>query len=439
MSNTSDRALPATVEAAPGSATASALWLIVRRSLRHHAFSSLVTILSVALGSGLVMAVFSIQKQAHDAFAGGEVGFDAVLGARGSQLQLVLNTVYHLETSPGNIPWSLYQEIRKRPQVELAIPYALGDNFNGFRIVGTTDELFSKFEYQKGRRYRVQAGGVVFDPHLREAVIGSFVAQQTGLRVNDVINPYHGLTFDESAKHEEEYRIVGVMEPTNTPADRVIWIPIEGVFRMGGHVLRGTGKEYRADATAEIPDEHKEVSAVMLKLKHATLGPMLSEEINKRGKVATLAWPIGTSMAELFNKMGWVTRILELVAYLVVVVAAATILAGIYNTINERRREFAILRALGARRRTVFSAIVLEAATVALIGSLVGYAVYAGIFSIAAEVVRRQTGVVLDVVALHPMLFLTPVVMVALGALAGMIPAIKAYATDVASNLSPTT
>lgn len=439
MTNPASQPAPQSTPADGNRGAAPAIWLIVRRSLRHHAFSSLVTILSVALGSGLVMAVFSIQRQAHDAFTGGDVGFDAVLGARGSQLQLVLNTVYHLETSPGNIPWSLYQEIRKRPQVELAIPYALGDNYNGFRIVGTTEELFTKLEYQKGRHYRVQAGGVLFDPQLREAVIGSFVAQQAGLRVNDVINPYHGLTFNEQEKHEEEYRIVGVMEPTNTPADRVIWIPIEGVFRMGGHVLRGTGKEYRADAAAEIPDEHKEVSAVMLKLRNATLGPMLAEEINKRGKVATLAWPIGTSMAELFNKMGWVTRILELVAYLVVVVAAATILAGIYNTINERRRGFAILRALGARRRTVFSAIVLEAATIALLGSLVGYAVYAGIFAAAAEVVRRQTGVVLAVATLHPMLFLTPLVMVALGALAGMIPAIKAYATDVASNLSPTT
>ena len=420
-------------------AALSGLLLLVRRSLRQHAFSSIVTMLSVALGSGLVMAVFSIQKQAHDAFTGGDVGFDAVLGARGSQLQLVLNSIYHLETSPGNLPWSLYTEIKRRPVVELAIPYALGDNYHGFRIVGTTEELFTRFEYQKGRKYAVKPGGIVFDPANQEAVIGSVVAQRTGLKVNDVINPYHGLAFNPDDKHAEEYRIVGILEPTNTPADRVIWIPIEGIFRMGGHVLRGTGKEYRPEGGTEIPDEHKEVSAVMLKLRDPKLGWMLENEINKQGKVATLAWPIGMSMAELFNKMGWVNRILELVAYLVIAVAAGSILASIYNTINERRREFAILRALGARQRTVFAAIVLEASTIAFLGSLLGYVVYAAILGGAAAVVWRQTGVVLATTAFQPMLLWTPIIMTALGALAGVLPAVKAYSTDIATNLTPAT
>src|SRR4029453_16644074 len=133
----------------PGFASVLAgLFLLVRRSLRHHAVSTLITVVSVALASGLVMAVFAIHQQALAAFTGGPIGYDAVLGARGSQLQLVLNTVFHLETSPGNIPWSLYQEIKNRSTVKLAIPYSVGDNYEGFRIVGTTDEIFTKFEYQ---------------------------------------------------------------------------------------------------------------------------------------------------------------------------------------------------------------------------------------------------------------------------------------------------
>ncbi|MBI5865988.1 MAG: ABC transporter permease [Planctomycetes bacterium] len=416
-----------------------ALLLLVRRSLRQHAFSSLVTAFSVALGSGLVMAVFSIQKQARDAFTGGDVGFDGVVGARGSQLQLVLNAVYHLETSPGNIPWSIYDDLRRRPYVELAVPYALGDNYRGFRVVGTTEELFTKFEYQFGRKYTIQPGGVVFDPSLQEAVIGDFVARQTGLRVGHAFSPYHGLAFDEHEQHHEEYRVVGVLAPTNTPADRVIWIPIEGVFRLGGHVLRGTGEEYHPLAGEEIADEHKELSAVMLKLTSPKFGMQLDKEINKLGKTATFAWPIANSMAELFNKLGWVNRVLELVAYLVIVVAAASILASIYNTINERRREFAILRALGARRRMVFSAIVLEAAAIAGIGSLFGYVLYAVVLMAAAVVVRNQVGVVLDFTQIHPMLLATPLIMVSLGALAGVVPAVKAYATDVADNLTPHT
>ncbi len=418
--------------------TLAALWLLVRRSLRHHAFSTSITILSVALAAGLVMAVFVIDSQTRRAFIGGPVGFDAVLGARGSKLQLVLNTVFHLETSPGNIPWSLYETIRKDPRVELAVPYAVGDNYRGFRIVGVTDELFSSMELEPGRTLRI-ASGEFFQPLLREAVIGSFVADRTGMRVGSRFNPYHGLSRQESARHEEEYVVVGVLAPTNTPIDRVIWIPIEGIFRMGGHELRGAGERYAPQPGVPIPEQHKEVSAVMLKLRNPDSGFMLDATVNRQGNIATLAWPIGTIMAELFEKIGWVSRVLTLVAYLTVLVAAGSILASIYNTINERRREFAILRALGARRRTLFSAIVLESAAISACGALVGFGVYAGIMSIARHVVRAQTGVVLELLPGEPALLLVPAGITLLGALTGIVPAIKAYSTDVAANLNPST
>lgn len=416
------------------------VWLIIRKSMRQHLFSTTVTLLSVALAAGLVMSVFGIQRQAQIAFTGGELGFDAVVGARGSPLQLVLNTVFHLETSPGNIPWAVYTALRDNtPGVRFAIPYATGDNYYGFRIVGTTGQIFTEFEFQAGKAFAVQPGGRYFDEGYREAVIGSFVAQKTGLVVGDTINPYHGLAFDESAKHPEEYVVVGIMEPTNSPSDRVVWIPIEGIFRMEGHVLRGTGEEYTPEAGQAIPDEHKEVSAVLLKLAGPMVGWRLEQQINRQGKAATIAYPVAVVMLDLFQKLGWVNLILELVAYLVVLVSAAAILASIYNTINERRREFAILRALGARRRIVFAAIVGEAGAIGFLGALMGYAVYAVILAVAAIVVREQTGVVLDVWRLHAVHVYAPLGITALGAVAGLIPAAKAYSTDVAENLSPST
>jgi putative ABC transport system permease protein len=121
------------------------LAMIVLRSMRQHLLSTVVTVLSAALASGLVMSVFTVAEQSKSAFTGGDIGYDAVLGAKGSELQLVLNTVFHLETSPGNIPWSLYQEIKARPVVRYAIPYALGDNLYGYRIVGTTEEIHMVF------------------------------------------------------------------------------------------------------------------------------------------------------------------------------------------------------------------------------------------------------------------------------------------------------
>lgn len=431
----------AAVEAPRVASGLGAVWLLVRRSLRQHALSSSVTALAVALACGPVMAVFAIQRQTHAAFTGGPIGYDAVLGARGSPLQLVLNAVFHLETSPGNIPYSLYQQMREDPRVSLAIPYAVGDSFAGFRIVGTTEEIFTRFEYQAGRRFLVRPGGRFFDPTRMEAVIGSFVAARTGLDVGDEFHPSHGIIVidhgDHVHVHEEEYVVVGVLAPTNTPADRVIWIPIEGVFRMSGHVLHGAGEAFIADPHEEIPDEHKEVSAVMLKLRTQQAGMQLAQEINRGGTTATLAWPIGSIMADLFSKLGWVNRVLELVAYLVVLVSAGAILAAVYNTINERRREFAILRALGARRASVFLAVLLESATIAAAGALLGFVVYAAILAGAAAVIRQQTGVVIDVAALHPALLLTPLGMIVAGAAAGLVPAAKAYGTDVATNLTP--
>ncbi|RKU32833.1 hypothetical protein C6496_23160 [Candidatus Poribacteria bacterium] len=413
------------------------LFFIVQRSLRQHALSTLITTLSIALGTGLVMAVIAIRAQSVSAFTGGPIGFDAVLGARGSPLQLVLNTVFHLETSPGNIPWTMYQAVKNDPRVELAIPYALGDNYYGFRIVGTATELFTEFEYRKGIRFRTQGDGRFFDPDRQEAVLGSYAAQKLGLTVGDKFNPYHGLVFDESMRHDEQYVVVGVLEPTNSPSDRVIWIPIEGVYRLEGHVLRGSGEEYVAQPGQEIPDAHKEVSAVMLKFRNPQIGFMMDAMINKQGKVATLAWPIGAVMAGLFDKIGWMNQILALVSYLVVLVAAGSILASIYNSINERRREFAILRSLGARRKTVFTVIVLEAASIAALGVIVGFIVYGAIFTSASAIVRAQTGIVLDLLQFHPAFVVAPVCVILLGMVAGIVPAFKAYQTDVATNLTP--
>ena len=415
----------------------SRLSLMVRRSLRQHAMSTAVTVFAAALATGLVMSVFAINAQAYRAFAGGNLGFDAVLGARGSQLQLVLNTVFHLETSPGNIPWSLYSAIKADPRVKLAVPYAVGDNYYGFRIVGTTPQIFSDVEFKGGKHLSVSKGGRAFGDDAREGVIGSTVAQRTGLKVGDIFKPYHGLNFDASMQHEEQFTVVGVLEASNTPSDRVIWIPIESMYRMKGHVLRGTGTEYTPAEGKAIPDENREVSAVMLKLRSPQSGFSLDQAINKQGKVATLAWPIGMVMADLFDRLGFAYRVLELVGYLVMLVAAASLFASLYNTLNERRRDFAILRALGARRGDLSAWMVAESCAIAAMGGICGWAIYAVILGSAASVVRAKTGVVLEVFSFHPVLALAPLGMALMGALAGILPAWKAYQSDVASNLNP--
>ncbi len=415
------------------------VFLMTRKSLRHHRLSTTVTVAIVGLAAGLVMSVFALSHQSELAFTGGDLGFDAVVGARGSKLQLVLNAVYHLETSPGNIPWSLYTAIRDDPRVARALPYAVGDNFRGYRIVGTTIEVFDAFQFRRGETFHVRAGGRVFDPARREAVLGSRVADATGLRVGSTFEPYHGITFDPAAKHTETYEVVGILETTNTAADRVVWIPIEGMFRLDGHVLRGSGERYVPTEGVEIPDEHKEVSAILVRFRTPQAGFVFDQMINRQGDAATLAWPIGVVMSELFDKMGWVNRILEIVAYLVVLVSMGAILASLYNTMNERRREFAIIRALGAHRATLVGAVIAESTVIAALGAVSSFFVHGAIGAIVAAVVRRETGVEVELFAVHPAHWATPLGVIVVGALAGIAPAVRAYAVDVAASLVPQT
>ena len=256
------------------------------------------------------------------------------------------------------------------------------------------------------------------------------------MKLGSTFSPYHGLVFDESAQHAEQYVVVGVLEPTNTPADRVIFIPIEGIFRMEGHVLRGTGEDYTAQAGESIPEEHREVSAVLLDLSNPQMGFTLERQVNKQGKVATLAFPIGRVVGEVFQKMGWAHRILAFISYLVLFIACGSILTSIVQTLGTRKKEFAVLRALGMPRRRLFALLITESSLLATAGSLAGFLVYGIIVSVAAVVIRYQTGVVIDPLSFHPVFVWGPLAMIGLGALVGVLPARKAYRTPVAESLS---
>ena len=397
------------------------LLLLVRRSLRQHALSTVVTALTVALAVGLLMSVWMVKRQAHDTFTGQAGGWDAVFGARGSKLQLVLNAIFHLEASPGNVAWDDYLTISSNRAVAAALPLAIGDNYRGFRLVGTLTNLPAVAEFGRNQHLDVENGGRWFEDGYREAVIGSFAARKLALHLGDEFHPYHGLNFDPKNEHQEKYVVVGIAKPSNTPMDRVIWIPLAGLQNMSGHD----------------PSTVSDVSAVLIKLRSPIVGQQLDVLYNRQGNRLTFAWPIAREVAFLFDRFGWFDRVLSLIAWLVAVVASGSILASIYNSMSARRRELAILRALGARRQTVFSAIVTEAAAVAVLGLLPGYAFYFAIVGTAAAIIRAQTGVVLDAMAWDPVLIWAPLALVGLSALAGVIPAIKAYRVDVAGGLAP--
>jgi len=175
----------------------------------------------------------------------------------------------------------------------------------------------------------------------------------------------------------------------------------------------------------------------LIQLRSPTAGFMLDMMYNKQGNRLTFAYPIGAIMAELFSKIGWFDQVLTLIAYLVALVSAAGVLVAIYNSMAARSRDIAILRSLGAHRRMIFGAIVLEAATIGLLGMIAAFAVYAGIVTGVAIIIRAQTGVLLEAWSYNPVMLWAPLGMIGLCGLSGLLPAWKAYRTDIASNLAP--
>ena len=405
---------------------------IVVKSLRQHALSTVITASSIGLGGGLLMGVWVVNYQTQREFKNVTGGFDCILGPRGSQLQLVMNSLFHMDSSPGLISTADYEMFQTKYKrfYKNAVPIAVGDNYEGFRIVGTTHDLFSA-EHSPGQKYEIAVGEYFIQNETewaKEAVIGDFTARKLGLRLNQKFNPYHGLNFAPGQKpHKDEYIVVGILKPTGTPADRVIWIPIEGLQQMDGH-----------------PEGYaNDVSAVLIKLSGKKLATRafnanrLDAIYNTDTDNLTFVKSPDAVVAQLFERLGWAEKVLRWVAYLVAVVAAGSVLASIYNSMNERRREFAILRALGARRGTVFSVIVIESATIAAVGAVIGFVVYAGIMTAAESILRNEIGVTLNPYELHTMMAIVPFGLVWLGAVVGIVPALKAYGTDVAENLIP--
>ena len=394
--------------------------LLAWRGLKQHAFSSFVAAFTISMAGGLFLSTWKIKEEAQKAFNNSSGGFDAVLGARGSKLQLILNAMFHLEASPGNLSWEQYELIRDTRGVKEAYPIAVGDNYHGYRLVGTLPELFQQHEWKTGRKYEVQGGGRIFSADAKEALVGDFVARKLGLSVRSKFHPYHGLDFDEKKRHEDTYVVVGVLEPTGTPADKVIWIPIKGIQKMEGHD----------------PAAAQSVSAVLLVLRGAA-GFQLDMKYNKQGNQATLAWPVAATLASFFDKLSWFEDILALVAFFVALVGALIVFATLRTVMHEKKREYAILRCLGASRLVVTCVVLAQSLLLSLAGALGAYLAYGGIGFTAAHLIREQTGVVMDPWSLDlGYLAFFPIVIV-LGFVSGLIPALQAYRSSLSENLSP--
>ena len=414
------------------------LWKIAWRSIQQRALASALTAFSMAMGVALVVAVIVIHGVIDQSFRRGAQGYDLIVGAKGSPLELVLTAVYHLGRVPGNISYEAYDELvngQFASDIQLAIPICLGDNFKGFRVIGTSADMFDRLEYLDGRTYEFAEGRNFRDDAPTEAVIGATAARKTGLKVGETFKPVHGSASDRGEEHAP-FEIVGVLAATGTPNDRAIFVNMEGFYHLHTKPADDAKKEAH-HGHEEIPDELKQVTAVLVVVNPdmvATRRVALPKLINKQLDVQAVA-PSEQIARLLEGIVGNVQLILLILAVMIVVVAGIGIMVSIYNSMSDRRHEIAIIRALGARRTTIMVVVLMEAILLALGGGAIGLALGHGLTGVLAPLIADQTGV-----SVSPMQFqfseliLIPG-LIALATLVGYLPAVVAYRTDVAQSL----
>jgi len=387
------------------------------RNIRTRLISSCLTATGVALGIGLVVAVWTLEREARDAFRRTAVGVEVLVGGnKGGRIELMLSTLYHVGRAPGRVAWDAYEKIAADPRVRFAVPVAVGDRYRGLPVVGTTGRFFDEFG----------AFGVEgFGEEPRAAIIGSEAAGRSGLGVGDRFHPSHSGHPDDPTHRHEEFVVTEVARATGTAHDRAIWVRIEDFLALSGH-----------DGLARDGAEQRAVSAVLVKTTSGS--PLVVEPLIKEindGTEAQAIRPLQV-VGELFVLVGNAQRVLAAVAWLVVVVASLSVAVTLYHAMASRRRQIAILRSLGATRARVFGVVLFEAVLICVAGALAGLLLAHTGAVVAAPLLESRAGIVIERAWMPHASEVVLVVLVALaGACAGLIPAWTAYRSDIAAQL----
>lgn len=446
---------------------------IAFKSLRQRSLASVLTSFSVALGVMLMVAVLVIYGIVSNIFSQQSIGYDLIIGpSKGSDLQLVLSTVYRVKPPAENLPYSFYKSLKTRwAGIEATIPVALGDTTQegNFPICGTTPEYFAH-EFAPRREFKVR-GDFFRKPF--QAVIGSQVARKNGWDIGSQLQLVHG--GGDGHVHDEKFEVVGVLAPTGTPNDKTVFVHLSGFYSISGHdkplgeaIIRERAFYNQPPLSPEelavevkeldrkyghhnhehkpgtqhfhdIAEVQKEVTSVLVKIKsdskYMLLAPLIIGEL-KDGFQAQAVNPIIPMKSLMDDLLGNVRNILLVLTALIILVSGIGIFVSIYNSMSARKREIAIMRALGAQRGTVFGIILAESIILCLGGGLLGLLLGHGIVFAAAPIVEARSGLLIDPWKFETMeLMLFPALAV-LAILVGVLPGMTAYRTDVAEALS---
>jgi len=410
-------------------------------SLANRRFTAFLTVFAIALSACLLLAVERVRTEARASFASTISGTDLIVGARSGSINLLLYSVFRIGNATNNIRWSSFQTIAQDPRVKWAIPISLGDSHRGYRVMGTSADYFEHYRYGRKQPLAIRDGRFFKDDEPFEVVLGAEVADKLRYGLGQSIVLAHGVATVNLVLHDDKpFTVVGILARTGTPVDRTLHISLAGMEALHIDWQNGTPARGNARISAEQAKQMdltpKAITAFMLGLnsKVATFG--MQRQINEFHGEPLLAILPGVALQELWSLMGTAEKALFVVSLFVVLTGLIGMLTAILTSLNERRREMAILRSVGARPWHIASLLMLEALALTGLGIVLGLLLlYLGI-AISRDLLQSLYGLYLPLAlpSAYEWTLLGAILSAAL--LMGFIPAWRAYRQSLADGLS---
>lgn len=404
-------------------------------SLRARLLTAVMTMLAIALSVMLFLGVDKIRTGAKASFADTISGTSLIVGARSGAVQLLLYSVFRIGNATNNISWESYQDIAARPEIDWIVPISLGDSHRQFRVMGTANDFFAHYKYRGGQPLRLAEGAVMED--LFDAVIGAGVAATLGYTLDTPIVVAHGLaSFTEHRNHP--FRVTGILAKTGTPVDRSVLVSLEAIeaihvdWRGGGPI---PGQNTPTDVIRQMDLTPKAITAVLVGVKSPLQTFAVQRAINEYRAEPLLAILPGVALQELWSIVGIAESALVAVSAIVVVTALAGMMATLFSGLSARRREMAILRAMGASPRVIFGLLVFEAALMSAVGAIFGTCLlYAGLVALQ-PILDASLGIWIPISGLGLREATVIGTVIAAGAIVSVLPAWRAYRMSLADGM----
>ena len=385
--------------------------------LRARALSTALNVLLLALGVATITLLLLTMHQLEERMGRDARGIDLVAGAKGSPLQVILSAIYHLDVPTGNIPLAQAKEIAKHRMVKKTIPLALGDTYKGFRIVGTNHDYVAHYGAKP-------AAGRLWEKPM-EAVIGAEIAQRLGHAVGATFIGAHGIADAGSDHGDAPYSVVGVLAPSGTVLDRLVLVSVESVWLV---------HDEHQGTDAKVTEEDKEITALLIQYASPLAVAVLPRYINNNSEMQAASPAYET--ARLFSVIGVGVDVLRGFALVLMLSAGLSLFIALYNALRERRYDLALMRTLGARPRTLMALMLFEGALLAGFGAVLGLALGHALTEALGQSLKAAQQIAVTGWTWVPAELWLIGLALAVGVLAALLPAWRAYRTDIALTLA---